>query len=185
MKAFVDLVETLGIAGIAEDPQFLVDRFELLAIRRRHPFRSEPRANRFQLRHRLEHAGQPLDRRLRHHSAAMGAGFHQTTGDQPRSRRQHAAHDLVGELQPQFLRARDLVPLRRRAIDAANHRLGLRVGLRIAGRKVVEAHVSVQILYGAGSSMMLTCAATILQPSGKRTQVCICRPTFLPLHASR
>ena len=27
-----------------------------------------------------------------------------------------------------------------------------------------------------GSSMMLTCAATMRQPSGKRTQVCICRP---------
>ena len=30
----------------------------------------------------------------------------------------------------------------------------------------------------AGSSMRLTCAATTRQPSGKRTQVCICRPTL-------
>ena len=30
-----------------------------------------------------------------------------------------------------------------------------------------------------GSSIMLTWAATTRQPSGKRTQVCICRPTFV------
>ena len=34
------------------------------------------------------------------------------------------------------------------------------------------------------SSMMLTWAATIRQPSGKRTQVCICRP-ILPGALSR
>jgi hypothetical protein len=31
--------------------------------------------------------------------------------------------------------------------------------------------------HALGSSMMLTWAATIRQPSAKRTQVCICRPT--------
>ena len=35
-----------------------------------------------------------------------------------------------------------------------------------------------------GASMMLTCAATTRQPSGKRTHVCICRPT-LPARAGR
>ena len=35
-----------------------------------------------------------------------------------------------------------------------------------------------------GSSIMLTWAATMRQPSGKRTQVCICRPT-LPAALSR
>ena len=39
-------------------------------------------------------------------------------------------------------------------------------------RHVVDTHAG-----SRGSSMMLTCAATIRQPSGNRTQVCICRPT--------
>jgi hypothetical protein len=38
--------------------------------------------------------------------------------------------------------------------------------------------------FASTSSITLTCAATIRQPSGKRTQVCICRP-ILPGALSR
>ena len=46
VEALVDLVKAFGIAGVAQHPQFLVDRFQLLPIRRRHPFGGKPRAQR-------------------------------------------------------------------------------------------------------------------------------------------
>ena len=135
VELLVDFMEPFGIAGIAQHPQLFVDAFQLLAIRRGHPFGGKACADRFELRHRLEHAGQPLNRRLRHHRAAMSAGFDEAARHQlaqrlayrrprhveaprdigfiqPRSRRQHAAHDFVGKLQPQLLRTRHLVPFR-------------------------------------------------------------------------
>ena len=188
---------------MAQDPQLFVDRFQLLAISRRHPLGGKPRAQRFQLRHRLEHFGQTVERRLRHDSAAMGAGFDQATGYQlaqrfthrrarhgkaPRNvglverrpRRQHAAHDLVGKLQPQLFRARDLVPQRRSTVHAPDRRVGLGAGRRRSRGEIVKTHA----FGSSGSGMMLTWAATTFQPSGKRTQVCIWRPT-LPGKLSR
>ena len=119
-----------------------------------------------ELAHRLAH------RRARHAEAARDVGLVERG-----ARRQRAAHDLVGKLQAQFLGARDLHPdgdarsIRRTTASARG---------AAVGREVVEAH-AVQTF---GSSMMLTWAATIRQPSGKRTQVCICRPT-LPGSVSR
>ena len=55
MEAFVDLVKAFGIAGMAQHAQFLMDRFQLLAIGRRHALGGEPGAQRFQFGHRLEH----------------------------------------------------------------------------------------------------------------------------------
>ncbi len=77
---------------------------------------------------------------------------------------ERAAHDLVSELQPQFFRARHLVRVGHGAVDALHHRLGG----TFAGGEIVEAHAS-----SLASSMTLTWAATIRQPSAKRTQVCI------------
>ena len=132
VKAFVDFVKPVRIAGIAQHPQLLVDRFQPMPLRRRHSLRGKPGTQRFQLRHRLEHPGQPLDRGPRHHRAAMRAGIDQAAGHelaqclahrrarhleapgnvglvQRGSRRQPTAHDFVRKLQTQFLRARDLV----------------------------------------------------------------------------
>ena len=65
---------------------------------------------------------------------------------------QHAAHDFVGELQSQ--------------------RFGERLPPALArARERRDAHAGF-------SSIRLTCAATTCQPSGKRTQVCIWRPTL-------
>ena len=73
--------------------------------------------------------------------------------------RQRAAHDLVGQLQAQ------------------------RLGQRLPSGRLVRAQR--QNAHAAfGSSIRLTCAATTCQPSGKRTQVCICRPS-LPGTVSR
>src|SRR5262249_37091798 len=89
--------------------------------------------------------------------------------------RQRAPHDLVGELQPQLLGPGNLFPRPRDPVDTLDHDPALAPFLRRATirAEIAEAHVSATF----GSSMMLTWAATILQPSGKRTQVCICRPT--------
>jgi len=76
-------------------------------------------------------------RRARHLEALCDIGLVER-----RSRRQRAAHDFVGQFQPKFLGARDLVRLGRRAVDAANHRLGLGGGTRwSSGRKIVQTHV--------------------------------------------
>jgi hypothetical protein len=165
VEAFVDFVKAVGIAGIAQHPQFLVDGLQPMALRGLHPLGGKAGAQRFQLRHRLEHPGQPLDRGPRHHCAAMRARIDQAGGRElaerlahrraryiealcdvgfveGRSRRQRAAHDFVGELQAQLLRPRDLVRIGRGAVDAANHhRLGL--GGRTlgnAGRGILETH---------------------------------------------
>src|SRR6476646_8652382 len=121
-------------------------------------------------------------RRAGHAEAPRDIGFVQC-----RAGRQRAANDFIGELKAQLFGARDLALLRRGAVDAPDHRLGIGAALwRTDRRKIVEAHGFWPItLEDPGSSMMLTWAATILHPSGKRTQVCICRPTRLPPHASR
>jgi hypothetical protein len=132
VKAFVDVVKPVRVAGVAQHPQLLVYRLQPVALRRQHSFRGETGAQRFQLRHGLEHPGQPFDRGPRHHRAAMRAGIDQTAGGElaqrltdrraryveasrdiglvePCSRRQRAAHDFIRQLQPQFLSSRDLV----------------------------------------------------------------------------
>src|SRR5262249_54455986 len=77
VEALVDLVEALGIAGIAEEAQLFMYGFELMTFDRRHPLRGEPSAQGFELGHRLEHPGQPLDRWSRDHRATMSAGLDQ------------------------------------------------------------------------------------------------------------
>ena len=62
---------------MAQHPQFLVDRLEPMALGRRHSLGGQPRTERFELRHRLEHSAQAFDRWLRHHRAAMGARLDQ------------------------------------------------------------------------------------------------------------
>ena len=151
--------------GLAQ--QALGDQTSLVIVAsaaddRRHAFGGKAGAQRFQFRHRLEHAGQPLDRGPRHHRAAMRTGIDQAGGNQlsqrfahrgardieaprnvglvqRRARRQRAADDLVGKLQPQFLGAGDLVRKRRTAIDAPDDRPA-RVGSRRCPEDV-EAHV--------------------------------------------
>jgi hypothetical protein len=116
-------------------------------------------AQRLQLRHRLEHALQPFDRRLRHHRAAMRpcldeAARHQlaqrlahrrtrdveTSRDvglvQRRAGGQGSAHDLVGKLKTQLLGTRDLLQRRQCPVDARHHRLGRQCSLR----KIVKRH---------------------------------------------
>ena len=51
-----------------------------------------------------------------------------------------------------------------------------RTGRRPVGRQHNDA--GQPVAHDAGSSMTLIWAATMRQPSGKRTQVCICRPIF-------
>ena|SRR5437879_4700982 len=68
------------------------------------------------------------------------------------ARLQDAAHDLVGELQSQRFGER-LPPTLARAQERRDAHAGF-------------------------SSIRLTCAATTCQPSAKRTQVCIWRPTL-------
>jgi hypothetical protein len=96
------------------------------------------------------------DRRARHGKAPRDIGLVER-----RSRRQHAAHDLVSELQPQLFRARDLVPQRRGPIDAPDRRPGVRAGWRRSGGEIIEAHDFESTLGASGSSTMLTWAATI------------------------
>ncbi len=147
VKAFVDLVKPVRISGVAQYPQLLVDSLQPVPLRRRHSLRGKPGAECFELRHRLEHPGQPFDRGPRHHRAAMRPGIDKTAGHQltqrlahrrarhleapgdvglvkRRSRRQRAAHDFIRQLQPQFLRARDLVLIGRGAVHAPDHRFG-------------------------------------------------------------
>jgi len=50
-------------------------RFQPVAFPRVHAFGGEAGAQRLQLRHGLEHPGEPFDRRPRHHRAAMRAGI--------------------------------------------------------------------------------------------------------------
>ena len=50
--------------------------------------------------------------------------------------------DFVGQLQPQFLGAGDLVRIGRGAVDAPNRRVGFGTGtLRRGSRKIVKTHV--------------------------------------------
>ncbi|MGY4283710.1 hypothetical protein ACVWXO_002930 [Bradyrhizobium sp. LM2.7] len=109
--------------------------------------------------HCLEHARQPLDRRLRHHRAAMGARFDEAARHQLAQRLAHrrtrdveapcnvgfvkrragskgAAHDLVGELKTQLLGTRDLLHRWRGTVDAWHHRLGR----YYAPREIVKRH---------------------------------------------
>jgi len=147
---------------LASRPQLLVDRLQPVTFRGRHAFRGEPGAQGLQLGHRLEHLGHPFDRGPGHHRAAMRAGIDQPAGREltqglahrrardieaardigfieRRARRQRAAHDFVGELQPQFLGARDLVGTGGCAVDALNHRVCR--PLTVADREIVKAHV--------------------------------------------
>jgi hypothetical protein len=117
---------------MAQHPQFLVDRLQGATLDRRHALGGKAGAQGFQFGHRFEHPGQPVDRWLRHHRAAMRPRVDQAAGGELAQRfahrgardveaprnigfvergtgRQRAAHDLVGELQPQLLGARDLV----------------------------------------------------------------------------
>ena len=164
VKALIDFVKPLRIAGIAQHPQFLMHGFQRLALRRRHSFRGKARAQRFQLRHRLEHAGEPVERRPRHHRAAMRPRIDQAGGRKLAQRlayrrardiealrdlgfvergtgRQRAAHDFVGELQPQFFGARDLARHGGRAVDAADHLCARDRTRRRTARKIVQTHV--------------------------------------------
>jgi hypothetical protein len=150
---------------MAQHPQFLVDGLQPLALGRRHPFRGKAGAHPLELRHRLEHPGQAFDRGPRHHRAAMRPRIDEARGHElpqrlthrrtrhvealcdvgfveRRSRRQRAAHDLVRQLQAQFLGARDLFRIGRSAVDAANHGLGRGGRTRgCPGRKIVKTHV--------------------------------------------
>ncbi len=144
-----------------------------------HPLGGETRAHRLEFGHRLEHAGQAVDRRPRHHGAAMRRarrpGRSPPVGAAPRAPacatrrsaapvsvsssagpgRQHAAHDLVGQLQPQLLGARDLA-------GAAPARSTRRPARRCAGRRLPRGDPAMSTAsLGAGSSIRLTCAATI------------------------
>ena len=79
-----------------------------------------------------------------------------------------AAHDLVGEMLAQFLGAGQLVGARD-ATSAPRYRLRLSIGERgDEFWQIVKTHA-----LSRGSSITLTCAATIFHPSGNRTQVCI------------
>ena len=72
VERFVDLVIALRIAALDQRAQLLVRR--LRAARRSaggHALGREARAQRLELRHRLEHADQTLLVRARHHRAAM------------------------------------------------------------------------------------------------------------------
>src|SRR4051812_1161340 len=123
------------------------------------------------MRARLDQAGcRELAQCLPHRRARNVEALRDLGLVERRARCQRATNDLIRKLQPQFLGTRDLGNRRRRAIDALHLRSG---PLTQAGRKIVETHAE----WPCGSSMMLTWAATIRQPSGKRTQVCIWRPT--------
>ena len=162
-----------------QHPQFLVHRLERAPLGCRHPLGGKAGAQRLELGHRLEHADQPVVARPRHHGAAMRAAHRparsaascriasrtgvRDTLEAARNvglvergaRRQRAAHDLVGELQPQFLA---------RACG----------GERPATRDFERAACSSGRL-GLDEADM---RGDDRQPSGKRTQVCICRPTL-------
>lgn len=156
MKTFVDLVEAIGIAGVAEDAELLVNRFETVTLASRHALGSEAGAQRLQLRHGFEHARQALDRRLRDHRTAMGPCLDQAARDQLpqrfahrrtrdaeaprdvglvewRAGRESSTHDLVGKLETQFLGARDLLHRWQSTVDTRHHR-------QRPGRKIVKHH---------------------------------------------
>ena len=156
-------MEAIGIAGIAQHPQFLVNGLQPVAFDRRHSLGGKPRAERFQFRHRLEHFVQAIDRGPRHDGAAMRPRVDEAASGQLAqglahrrarhaeapcdvglvergSRRQRAAHDFIRQLQPQFFRACDLLGVGGRAVDAPDRR---RLGgaLRSIARKIVKTHV--------------------------------------------
>ena len=89
VEALIDLVKAVGIAGIAQHPQLLMHRLELVAFDRGHAFRRMPRAQGFQFGHRLEHVGEPLNRGPRHHRAAMRPRLDQAGGDELAQRLAH------------------------------------------------------------------------------------------------
>ena len=129
VEGLVDLVIALRVAALDHHAQFFVDILERAPLGAGHALGGKAGAQRLQFRHDLEHAGELLGARPRHHGGAMGAHLHQPARRQqadrlahrrarhleaPRQRgfvergagRQRAAHDLVGELQAQFLGAR-------------------------------------------------------------------------------
>ena len=57
--------------------------------------------------------------------------------------------------------------------------------LRRQRRRSAEDDAGQRFAHAEGSSMMLTWAATIRQPMGKRTHVCICRPILLDAPSRR
>ena len=144
VKRLVDLVEALRIADADQRAHLLVHQLERAALGAGHALGGKARAQRLELRHRLEHAGQPLLARPRHHRRAMGARLDQARGGElpdrlahrrarhtktPRqlhlversARHKRAAHDLVGKLKPQLLRERAAAVAKRDA-----HRRDLR-----------------------------------------------------------
>ena len=126
VEAFVDLVEALRIADVDECAHFLVHGFQRAPLRAGHALGGKAGAQRLKLGHGFEHAGELFLARPRHHRATVGADLDQAAGgelaDRLAHRRardavslrqihlveggaggEHAAHDLVGELQTQFL----------------------------------------------------------------------------------
>jgi hypothetical protein len=86
---------------------------------------------------RRELAQRFANRRARHLEACRDVGLVEC-----RSRRQYAAHDFIGQLQPQFFGARDLGRKRWRPTNAPNHRLRLGAdALGSAGGQTVKTHV--------------------------------------------
>ena len=138
VKALVDLVKALGIAGVAQHPQFLVDRLRASgappavirsAASPAHSASSSAIASNIPVSRSSEGRATTAPRWARASTRPLATSWRSAsrTGvrDTQKRRamsvsssadagRQHAAHDLVGELQPQFFRARDLVRRRRR-----------------------------------------------------------------------
>ena len=129
VKGFVDFVVVLRVAALDQHAQFFVDILERAPLHAGHALGGKAGAKRLQFRHDFEHAGELLRARPRHDGGAVGAHFHQPARRQHADRfthrrarnfeaarqrgfvergagRERAAHDFVGELQAQFLRAR-------------------------------------------------------------------------------
>lgn len=157
-------------------------------------------AQRLEFGHRIEHAGESLRAWPRHDGAAMGGCIDETAGGklpyrlayrrarhaeavskvrfiECSTRPQNAAHDLICELKAKLLSERRATTANRGNVQC------FRIG-RVGRSRHVPRPLSEQSrrhCHGtpsAGWSIMLTCAATMRQPSSKRIQVCICRPTL-------
>ena len=95
-------------------------------------------------------------RRARHAEAARQLGLVET-----RARGDEAAHDIVGKREPQFVR--------QGAAAATDRRRRARGSGALDERHREDPAGSAD----GSASIMLTCAATMRQPSANRIQVCI------------
>ena len=119
VEALVDLVKAVGIAGMDQHPQFLVDRLQHVPLGRRHALGGKAGAQGFESRPSPRTCRSAVRSRPRHHGAAMRPRIDQAAGRELAQRLAHrGARDVEARARCRSRRAPRPAPARR----ARSHR---------------------------------------------------------------